>query len=628
MANRNTVHLTQEQINDLRETFNSLDDDGNGKISLTELGNALETVGIKLAGYELRQVMAKFDTSGDGCIDMDEFKQLYTSEKSKRDIGVTFSKAVKAREGVNTLGGTSQASVEGTTHTVREAETVAFSQWINSNLKDDPDCQPLLPVNSENNELFEKTKNGIILCKLINKSAPATIDERTINKTNLSVYRRHENLTLAINSAQSIGCSTVNIGPDDLDLGKPHLVLGLLWQIIRIGLLSDINLAHHPGLIHLLEEGETLEDLQKLTPEQILLRWVNYHLKRAGTNTRIKNFSEDIKDSEAYTYLLHQIAPRENGVDLSPLGISDRHQRAEAMLREANKIGCRSFVGPSDVVEGNAKLNLAFVANLFNNYPALEGVDENVELNIHEETREEKTYRNWMNSMGVSPYVHYIYNDLIDGLIIFQLYDICKPGVVDWNKVHKKFNKLKANFEKIENCNYACELGHKLDFSLVGVGGKDIHDGNQTLTLALVWQLMRAYTISVLSGLSAGTNNKNAEKLILEWANNRLDKTAKFTSFGDPNLADSIILIKLIEKIKPSVVDWKVVLQDAPTYEDKLANARYAIGIARKAGAKVYALPEDIVEVKQKMVMTIFACLMARDLSQNGQAVTDSMQAK
>lgn len=61
------------------------------------------------------------------------------------------------------------------------------------------------------------------------------------------------------------------------------------------------------------------------------------------------------------------------------------------MLQQANKIECRSFVGPNDVVEGNAKLNLAFVANLFNNYPALEGVDANIELDIHEETREEKS---------------------------------------------------------------------------------------------------------------------------------------------------------------------------------------------------------------------------------------------
>ena len=31
----------------------------------------------------------------------------------------------------------------------------------------------------------------------------------------------------------------------------------------------------------------------------------------------------------------------------------------------------------------------------------------------------------------------------------------------------------------------------------------------------------------------------------------------------------------------------------------------------------MYALPEDIVEVKPKMVLTVFACLMARDFMPN-----------
>lgn len=35
--------------------------------------------------------------------------------------------------------------------------------------------------------------------------------------------------------------------------------------------------------------------------------------------------------------------------------------------------------------------------------------------------------------------------------------------------------------------------------------------------------------------------------------------------------------------------------------------------MARKIGSRIYALPEDIVEVKHKMVMTVFACLMALD---------------
>ena len=47
--------------------------------------------------------------------------------------------------------------------------------------------------------------------------------------------------------------------------------------------------------------------------------------------------------------------------------------------------------------------------------------------------------------------------------------------------------------------------------------------------------------------------------------------------------------------------------------DGKLANAKYAISMARKIGTRIYALPEDIVEVKSKMVMTVFATLMARD---------------
>lgn len=56
-----------------------------------------------------------------------------------------------------------------------------------------------------------------------------------------------------------------------------------------------------------------------------------------------------------------------------------------------------------------------------------------------------------MNSLGVQPYVHYLYSDLQDGLVYFKLYDIIRPGVVNWKKVIQKFNKLKINFEKLGN---------------------------------------------------------------------------------------------------------------------------------------------------------------------------------
>ena len=53
------------------------------------------------------------------------------------------------------------------------------------------------------------------------------------------------------------------------------------------------------------------------------------------------------------------------------------------------------------------------------------------------------------------------------------------------------------------------------------------------------------------------------------------------------------------------------------SFQEDLANAKYALSMARRIGARVYALPEDVVEVKHKMVMTVFACLMSKDYVPN-----------
>merc|ERR1719342_2028560 len=112
----------------------------------------------------------------------------------------------------------------------------------------------------------------------------------------------------------------------------------------------------------------------------------------------------------------------------------------------------RAFVTAKDVVRGQERLNLAFVANLFNNHPGLDPPKENIELEIDtiEETREEKMFRNWMNSLGVSPRVNYLYSDLYDGIIIFQLMDFIKPGVVDWKRVKKEDQMAKMQSLKFQ----------------------------------------------------------------------------------------------------------------------------------------------------------------------------------
>jgi len=621
-------HLTEDEKEELKEQFSTIDKDESGFIELGELKEALDLAGFKVPGWRVRDMIDKYDREkppehivGQRKLSYIEFEHLCCELKSK-EVSQTFKKVVSKRDNIQTHGGMSEASAEGTQHSVRMEEELAFSDWINTNLGQDPTLAHILPI--QDHHLYEAVKDGILLCKVVNHSCPDTVDERVINMRPNSVYTQHENLTLALTSAQSIGCNLVNIDANDLIKGTPHLVLGLLWQIIRIGLFNQISLEQCPGLANLLEGGEQLESLMKMSPEAILLRWVNHQLERAGVPTRIQNFTSDIKDSEAYTHLLHQIAGPDAGVSKEPLMTADLLERAELMLQQADRLGCRTFISPSDVTEGVYKLNLAFVANLFNNHPSLDKPDIDWhDIENLEETREEKTYRNWMNSLGVSPYVNWMYSDLADGLIIFQLYDIIKPGVVTWPKVHKKFNRMRKFMEKLENCNYVVDLGRKQKFSLVGIAGQDICDGNATLTLALVWQLMRAHTLNMLSALpqcGVDSNGKLVEGEIIKWVNEKLaeaGKTSKIRSFQDPMISSGMPLIDLIDAIKPGCINYDLVVEGDTEEEERIANAKYGISMARRLGARVYALPEDIVEVKPKMVMTVFAVLMSRDFQPN-----------
>ncbi|KRZ33634.1 Plastin-2, partial [Trichinella pseudospiralis] len=609
-----SLGLTEEQLTELSNSFETIDINGDGAIQLSELQRAFEAVGLKLPSYQVRDLIREHfpNYSTDASLSVIEFAQLFAKLKEAADP--KFKKRIQKAENVHVLGGLSEASQEqGIYHSVRTEEQVAFSDWINSNLSSDRDLMHLLPLTKSGDDLYQKMVDGLIICKLINLAVPETIDERAINRKNLNTYTKRENLTLAVNSARAIGCNIVNIDADDLAKGKPHLVLGLF---------SQIDLVHVPGLFRLLDEGENLNDLQRLSPEQILMRWVNYHLQQAGVSRKLNNFTTDVQDSFIYTHLLKQIAPPDRNVTLDPLRIQNSDlERAESMLREADKLDCRAFVTAQDVINGVYKLNLAFVAHLFNTWPGLKPPGEEELDNIEEileETREERTYRNWMNSVGVSPTVNWLYSDLCSGLIIFQLYDVIEPGLVDWKHVVKKFTKMDRMMNQIQNCNYAVDLGKRLRFSLVGIQGKDIYDGNRTLSLALIWQLMRAYTLTILANCTQ-SGSLATDKEILDWVNNRLKesgKTLSISGFQDSKISDAKVVIDLIDAIQPGVIQYDLI-KSGVTFEEKMDNAKYAISIARKIGAKIYALPEDIVECKPKMVMTVFACLMARDYVPN-----------
>jgi len=214
-----------------------------------------------------------------------------------------------------------------------------------------------------------------------------------------------------------------------------------------------------------------------------------------------------------------------------------------------------------------------------------------------------------MNSLGPETLITNLFEDLKSGIVLLETMDKIQPGCVEWAKVNKtNLNK----FKMIENCNRAIEVGKKLKLSLVGIGGTDIFSGVETLVLGLVWQLMRLQVISILKSISL-TGKEITESEIVQWANSEVrgaGKTTKMDGFKDPSLKTGKFLIDLLYSINDRIINYDLVT-DGETPEDQIQNAKYAISIARKLGATIFVLPEDIVDVKPKMLLTFFGSVMA-----------------
>ncbi|KGQ02978.1 Fimbrin [Beauveria bassiana D1-5] len=510
-----------------------------------------------------------------------------------------------------------QGSSANITHTINEDERTEFTRHINAVLAGDADIGSRLPFPTDTFEMFDDCKDGLVLAKLINDSVPDTIDERVLNmpgkKTkNLNAFQMSENNNIVIESCKGIGCSVVNIGAGDIIEVREHLILGLIWQIIRRGLLGKIDIKLHPELYRLLEEDETLEQFLRLPPEQILLRWFNYHLKAANWSRRVSNFSTDVKDGENYAVLLTQIGG-EHGCTRAPLQTRDLLQRAEEVLQEAEKLQCRKFLTPTSLVAGNPKLNLAFVANLFNNHPALDPITEEEKLQVEdfdaEGEREARVFTLWLNSLDVQPPVVSFFDDLRDGNILLQAYDKVIHGSVNWRHVNKPpaHGGELIRFKAVENTNYAIDLGKQIGFSLVGIQGADITDGQRTLTLGLVWQLMRKNITVTLSSLAEKLGKREiTDAEMVRWANDmskRGGRNSAIRSFKDPTIATGVFLLDVLNGIKSSYVDFDLVTA-GQTDEDAYMNAKLSISIARKLGATIWLVPEDICQVRSRLVTT------------------------
>ena len=383
-------------------------------------------------------------------------------------------------------------------------------------------------------------------------------------------------------------------------------MLGVLWQVVRIISTKKIVLKDVPEIIRLAEGDEEMKDLQKLPPENILIRWINFHLKNAGQDTKITNLGKDLQDSKNLIYVMNQLDSSQCSLDA--LSEEDDVARAQKMLDNSVKLGVPDVVGANDICQGNAKVNTIFVAELFNAKHGLEELTQEqydaaalLDDDNSNDSKEERQFRMWINSLQIEDcFVVDLYDDVKDGLILLKVMDKIRPGIVNWKGVSMKCKNV---FDRNGNCDEAERCAVELGVKMIGIGAEDIREGRKQGVLAIVWQLMRVHYLQIIGS--------KTEAQILEWVNTTSGKEAK--SFGDEAFADGTLLIDLARSIEPRAINEELVLK-GETEDERVLNAKYAISVARKLGAIVFLVYDDILGLNKKMIL-IFVCSLY-DLAQ------------
>jgi len=250
-----------------------------------------------------------------------------------------------------------------------------------------------------------------------------------------------------------------------------YLMLGVLWQLTNLLAMKDISLGDCPEIYRLLKADEELADLQKLKSVEILVRWMNFHLAKAGQEP-IANLGKDLKDSRKLIYVLNQLDS--TNCTLDALEEEDDLERAKKFMASSQAMGVEDCIGAEDLCKGNGRINSVLVAAIFNckhglqeltaeEFEAAGIIDDDIEG-----SREERALRLWINSMQIEDcFVENLFEEVRDGLVLLRVCHRIDNATVDWTKPKMVPKNM---FDNNHNCDMAEAAMRQIGVKMVGIG--------------------------------------------------------------------------------------------------------------------------------------------------------------
>ena len=188
-------------------------------------------------------------------------------------------------------------------------------------------------------------QDGYALLQGFDKVIPGSVIWRRVSKPKedqeLSRFKAVENTNYAVDLAKGNGMHIVGIQGSDIVDGTRTLVLGLVWQLMRISI--------NQTLASISKDGKGVTD-------QEIVRWANDKVKQGGKSSTMRSFKDpSLSNAVFFLDLLNAIKPgyvdyslvnngtseedkRQNGTRVAP-GLSVKLTRSQAGHLDCAKNG-------------------------------------------------------------------------------------------------------------------------------------------------------------------------------------------------------------------------------------------------------------------------------------------------